>query len=60
MRRAWCQSATLPVWLNNAGYNTAFLGKYINGYGRQKTRNGTPSSDYIPPGWTDWRASLDN
>src|SRR5699024_5060004 len=50
---------TLPVWLYRAGYNTIFLGKYINGYGRQKTRNGTPSRNYIPPGWTEWRASLD-
>ena len=58
--RSFRDHNTLPVWLYQAGYNTIFLGKYINGYGRQQTRNGTPSSGYIPPGWTDWRASLDN
>ncbi|HLR85364.1 MAG TPA: sulfatase-like hydrolase/transferase, partial [Nocardioidaceae bacterium] len=57
--RALRDRNTLPVWLYRAGYNTIFLGKYINGYGRQKTRNGTPSRNYIPPGWTEWRASLD-
>ena len=51
---------TLPVWLRAAGYKTIFLGKYINGYGRQPTRWGQPSKTYIPPGWSDWRASLDS
>ena len=27
---------TLPVWLKKAGYHTALLGKYINGYGKGK------------------------
>jgi arylsulfatase A-like enzyme len=49
----------LPVWLKEAGYNTIFLGKYLNGYGAEKTRQGKPSVRYIPPGWTDWRASVD-
>jgi N-acetylglucosamine-6-sulfatase len=26
----------LPVWLKSAGYNTALIGKYINGYGKDK------------------------
>ena len=52
-------SETLPVWLNRAGYNTVFLGKYLNGYGKQPLRNGATSVRYIPPGWTDWRASVD-
>lgn len=51
---------TLPVWLRRAGYKTIHLGKYINGYGRQDLRSGRPSGHYIPPGWTDWRGSLDN
>ena len=58
--RSFRDGNTLPVWLRKAGYNTIFLGKYINGYGRQKTRSGMPSRRYIPPGWSDWRASLDN
>ncbi|MGN6251134.1 MAG: sulfatase family protein [Marmoricola sp.] len=43
---------TLPVWLHEAGYNTYFTGKYLNGYGVKNPR-------YVPPGWTDWRATVD-
>ncbi len=46
------QSETLAVWLRRAGYRTAFLGKYLNEYGKEK--NGGPL--FIPPGWTDWTA----
>ena len=46
------QSQTLPVWLHDAGYTTAFVGKYLNGYGQEE--NGGPT--FIPPGWDDWYA----
>ena len=39
---------SLPVWLHDAGYRTALIGKYMNGY---------PAPDaipYIPPGWDMW------
>jgi N-acetylglucosamine-6-sulfatase len=36
--------------LNNAGYSTALLGKYFNGY-----REAAP---YVPPGWDRWFATL--
>lgn len=49
---------TLPVWLKRKGYRTAYLGKYMNGYGRGRT-GGVPERQYVPPGWTDWHASLD-
>jgi hypothetical protein len=26
----------LPVWLKAAGYNTALLSKYLNGYGKKE------------------------
>ncbi len=42
---------TLPVWLQRAGYQTAFVGKYLNGYGER-------SRTEIPPGWSDWNAAL--
>jgi arylsulfatase A-like enzyme len=48
---------TLPVWLENADYNTLFLGKYLNGYGGQPLADGSSSVEYVPPGWSDWRAS---
>jgi arylsulfatase A-like enzyme len=43
---------TLPVWLQRAGYYTAHIGKYLNGYG---TQNATE----IPPGWSNWQGSVD-
>jgi N-acetylglucosamine-6-sulfatase len=39
---------TLPVWLSNAGYRTAFVGKFLNGYGEG------PRAREVPPGWSDW------
>jgi len=52
-------SSTLPVWLQRAGYDTVFLGKYLNGYGVQRAPTGGSSLRYVPPGWTDWRGSVD-
>lgn len=42
---AFDDSEALPAWMQAAGYRTAFLGKYFNGYGVGD------SIDYIPPGW---------
>jgi len=56
---AFDDTETLPVWLQRAGYNTAFLGKYLNGYRGQDPDGGDiEGSFYVPPGWTDWRAAL--
>jgi N-acetylglucosamine-6-sulfatase len=56
---AFEDAEALPVWLRRAGYNTAFLGKYLNGYQGQDPDDGTVgASYYIPPGWTDWKGSL--
>ncbi len=40
---------TLPVWLDDAGYTTGLVGKYLNVYpwGR---------APFIPPGWDRWFA----
>src|SRR5262245_17753668 len=57
--QAFNDRRTLPVWLRRAGYHTLFLGKYLNGYGRQPTFGGRRSVRYVPPGWTDWRGSID-
>ena len=40
---------TLAVWLKNAKYRTAMVGKYLNGYGVVNRRE-------IPPGWSQWFA----
>jgi arylsulfatase A-like enzyme len=37
---------TLATWLSGAGYQTAYVGRYLNGYGGQS----------IPPGWHEWHA----
>lgn len=42
---------TVNVWLQNAGYDTVLIGKYMNGY--HGSNNGK-YAHYIPPGWTDW------
>jgi N-acetylglucosamine-6-sulfatase len=46
-------SDTLPVWLRRAGYQTTFMGKYLNEYG-------THSAHEVPPGWDSWRATVGN
>ena len=38
---------SLPVWLQRAGYTTAHIGKYMNGYGTQTSAD-------PPLGWSDW------
>ncbi|MGH3359009.1 MAG: sulfatase-like hydrolase/transferase [Nocardioidaceae bacterium] len=51
---------TLPVWLQDAGYNTAHLGKYLNGYGSDSPpgSDGSSPEEYVPPGWDKWYGSL--
>ncbi|NYJ03573.1 arylsulfatase A-like enzyme [Nocardioides thalensis] len=51
----------LPVWLQDAGYDTVFFGKYLNGYGVQPAPDGSAADSrrYIPPGWSDWQGALD-
>jgi len=51
--KAFKDDDTLPVWLQRAGYDTMFIGKYLNGYGEDG------SQTYVPPGWSDWRATVD-
>jgi N-acetylglucosamine-6-sulfatase len=42
---------TLPVWLDDAGYETAFMGKYLNEYGERDPLE-------IPPGWDHWDGAV--
>ncbi|HET9541648.1 MAG TPA: sulfatase [Acidimicrobiales bacterium] len=39
---------SIAVALEDAGYHTGLLGKYMNGYQRRAP---------VPPGWSDWRAA---
>ena len=47
------QPNALNVWLQNAGYHTIQIGKFLNGYG-------LADPTYIPPGWDEWYASIDS
>lgn len=51
--QAFDEQRTVPIALQRAGYDTLFTGKYLNGYGQQG------SLHYVPPGWTDWRGTVD-
>ena len=44
-------SSTIATWLKRAGYTTALVGKYLNGY--PFGRAATP-----PPGWDRWIAKI--
>jgi len=53
-------SKTIAGALRRGGYNTGFVGKYLNGYGAQRSRvTGGPSHRYVPAGWTDWHGTLE-
>lgn len=48
---AFDTSSSLATWLQDAGYQTAFVGKFINNYGAVKPV-------LVPPGWEDWHATV--
>jgi arylsulfatase A-like enzyme len=58
---AFDDSRTLATVLRRAGYRTAMVGKYLNGYGEQPTHVGHHDSlHYVPPGWSQWWGSTDH
>jgi N-acetylglucosamine-6-sulfatase len=48
-RRLDREGSTLATWLHDAGYRTALLGKYMNGYPGRRV-----PATYVPPGWDEW------
>jgi arylsulfatase A-like enzyme len=44
---------TLPAWLDKAGYDTAMVGKWLNGYGAMDAHG------EVPVGFDTWRGLLD-
>ena len=47
---AFVDSSTVATWLDEAGYETAIMGKYFNQYN---------DPEYVPPGWDEWRVFSD-
>jgi arylsulfatase A-like enzyme len=45
--------ATFNLALQQAGYRTAMMGKYLNGYMQGPSRSPVPDT-YVPPGWNEW------
>ncbi|HVN50120.1 MAG TPA: sulfatase [Acidimicrobiales bacterium] len=46
--RLGLENSTIATWLHSAGYRTALIGKYLNGY------PDTVSRTYVPPGWDEF------
>ncbi|WP_433476614.1 sulfatase family protein [Spirillospora sp. CA-142024] len=49
------EQASFAPSLQKAGYRTALLGKYMNGYQPNDTQGST--KPYVPPGWDEWHVS---
>jgi arylsulfatase A-like enzyme len=49
------QQLSFNIALERAGYDTAMMGKYLNGY----LQSGTDPAGYryVPPGWNEWDAA---
>src|SRR5690606_2890820 len=45
-RHLGLEESTVATWLQDAGYRTAMVGKYLNRY--------VPERDGVPPGWNEW------
>jgi arylsulfatase A-like enzyme len=50
---AFDDRSTVGTWLQDAGYTTALIGKYLNNYDLLEP-------GYVPPGWDDWRGIFDD
>ncbi len=47
--------STIATWLQDQGYVTSLVGKYLNGYGITGPPSGPADPrQYVPPGWDDW------
>ncbi len=44
------EESTMATWLQDEGYGTVFIGKYMNGY----------AGRHVPPGWDEWHAISGN
>ncbi len=49
--RSGAEAKALPVAMQRAGYNTAFVGRYLNGWGIGR-ENPEAAAQPVPPGWS--------
>jgi arylsulfatase A-like enzyme len=49
------EQASYAPALRGAGYRTALMGKYLNGYQPAQPNGG--SGPYVPPGWDEWHVA---
>jgi N-acetylglucosamine-6-sulfatase len=43
------ERSTIGTWMQDSGYRTALMGKFLNHYPGQ-----TADATYVPPGWDEW------
>lgn len=48
-------SSTMNVALRRQGYNTAWIGKFLNGYPGERNPE---SLRFVPPGWNEWHVPV--
>jgi N-acetylglucosamine-6-sulfatase len=55
-------SETIATWLDAAGYRTAWVGKFLNGYGEpdKSQVSGEAALTDVPEGWDRWWAPVDH
>lgn len=42
------EDSTVAIWLQESGYRTVLMGKYLNGYPEEE------EPGHLPPGWSEW------
>jgi arylsulfatase A-like enzyme len=64
--KALNDKSTIATWLENSGYRTGYVGKYLNFYGADilehpsKWSSDCTNPEYVPPGWNDWQGLIDH
>ncbi|MEU8245839.1 sulfatase [Nonomuraea sp. NPDC048916] len=49
------ERSTIGTWMQQAGYRTALMGKFLNHYPGE-----TADETYVPPGWNEWDVPVRN
>ena len=53
------EQSTVATWLHDAGYSTALIGKYLNGYPSGDGLPADVTESYVPAGWDEWVGMTD-